>query len=293
MAVPSHSGGLTTALIQYKSRRRPAGEHSGQIIRQPHGMESAQYTGGSSPSTNNNTLTPRNDSTQPRQQRGSSHPPRRRRPSARPPPSDSGDATSATEGSELGRRSDVEELGRFPPTPSNRSSSSQSRSRSARRPPSSNPRAAPASLVPSEDVQLVDPIPRRPAVPSRRSAPRGIPRLGGEAGTSAASDTDTTSSSSSSGAPPIRRRPLRTRTEGRLLLREPALGQSREGGMVPGGTEYGPNHDGTRPLPPRTRNARDILNDGERGFIVDLKMNLEIEIELKAAIMGDLTLSVL
>ncbi|KAF6841191.1 hypothetical protein CPLU01_00752 [Colletotrichum plurivorum] len=257
-------------------------------------MESAQYTGGSSPSTNNNTHTTRNSSTQPRQQRGSSQPPRRTRPSARPPPSDSGDATSTTGGSERERGSDVEELGRFPPTPSNHSRSPQSRSGSARRPPSSNPRTAPTFSVPTEDAQLVDPIPRRPAVPSRRSVPRRIPRLGGENGTSsAASDTDTTSSSSSSGPAPIRRRPLRTRTEGRLSLRGPILEQSREGNIVPPGVEYGPDYDGTRPLPPRTRNPRAILNDGERGFIVDLKMNLEIEIELKAAIMGDLTLSVL
>ncbi|TDZ26050.1 hypothetical protein Cob_v000696 [Colletotrichum orbiculare MAFF 240422] len=69
--------------------------------------------------------------------------------------------------------------------------------------------------------------------------------------------------------------------------------QSADGTIVPPGKEFGPDYDGRRPLPPRTRNPRDILNDGERGFIVDLKMNIEVEIQLKAAIMGDLTLSVL
>ncbi|KAE9578930.1 hypothetical protein CGCF415_v001685 [Colletotrichum fructicola] len=147
--------------------------------------------------------------------------------------------------------------------------------------------------MPSEDEQLTDPVPRRPAIPVRRSAPRRIPRLGDPNAPSAASDTDTTSSSSSSGVPPIRRRPIRTRTEMDLSLRGPILEQSQEGTIVPPGVEFGPDYDGDRPLPVRTRNPRDILDDGERGFIVDLKMNLEIEIQLKAAIMGDLTLSVL
>ncbi|KAJ0288501.1 hypothetical protein Brms1b_000573 [Colletotrichum noveboracense] len=78
-----------------------------------------------------------------------------------------------------------------------------------------------------------------------------------------------------------------------LSLRGPILEQSQEGTIVPPGVEFGPDYDGDRALPVRTRNPRDILDDGERGFIVDLKMNLEIEIQLKAAIMGDLTLSVL
>ncbi|KAF9879896.1 hypothetical protein CkaCkLH20_02707 [Colletotrichum karsti] len=147
--------------------------------------------------------------------------------------------------------------------------------------------------MPSEDEQLTEPVPRRPAIPVRRSAPRRIPRLGEPGPASAASDTDTTSSSSSSGPPPIRRRPIRTRTEMDLSLRGPILEKSEDGTLVPPGVEFGPDYDGDRPLPARTRNPRDILNDGERGFIVDLKMNLQVEIELKAAIMGDLTLSVL
>ncbi|TEA22755.1 hypothetical protein C8034_v005196 [Colletotrichum sidae] len=248
-------------------------------------MESAQHTEGSSPSTSSfghNNLAP--PSTQSRRQsRSRSQPRQRRAPSSRLPP-DSGDLRSISEGSDRELGSDVEELGRFPPTPPR-----QTRQRTGRRDNSSNQRAAPAPSMPSQDEHLVEPIPRRPAIPVRRSAPRRIPLIG----ETNASDTDTTSSSSSSGPPPIRRRPLRTRTEMDLSLRGPMLEKSADGTIVPPGKEFGPDYDGRRPLPPRTRNPRDILNDGERGFIVDLKMNIEVEIQLKAAIMGDLTLSVL
>ncbi|KAL0938983.1 uncharacterized protein CTRU02_205594 [Colletotrichum truncatum] len=257
-------------------------------------MESAQYTEGSSPSSSSNSNTrpqPRNNSTH--QQQANAHLPRRRRPSARPPSSDFVETRSTSEGSDRERGSDVEELGRFSRSlPKINSGSRQSRLGASRRQQSSNPRPAPALTMPSEDEQLVEPVPRRPAMPVRRSAPRRIPHLG-ESNISHSSDTDTTSSSSSSGPPPIRRRPIRTRTEMDLSLRGPILEKSEEGSVVPPGTEFGPGYDGDRPLPVRTRNPRDILNDGERGFIVDLKMNLEVEIELKAAIMGDLTLSVL
>ncbi|KAK2021780.1 hypothetical protein LX32DRAFT_502084, partial [Colletotrichum zoysiae] len=59
------------------------------------------------------------------------------------------------------------------------------------------------------------------------------------------------------------------------------------GELPPGGPDF------STPLPQRTKNPRDILNDGERGFIVDLKVNLEVDIQIKAKLMGDLTLSVL
>ncbi|OLN88652.1 hypothetical protein CCHL11_01811 [Colletotrichum chlorophyti] len=98
-------------------------------------------------------------------------------------------------------------------------------------------------------------------------------------------DTDTTSSSSSSGPAPIRRPELRTITETGSSPRGPIL----EGGAgLPSG---GPNF--ATPLPPRARNPRDILKEGEKGFIVDLKLNLEVEVYIKATLMGDLTLSVL
>ncbi|KAK1985363.1 hypothetical protein LZ30DRAFT_544988, partial [Colletotrichum cereale] len=59
------------------------------------------------------------------------------------------------------------------------------------------------------------------------------------------------------------------------------------GELPPGGPDF------STPLPARTKNPRDILNDGERGFIVDLKINLQVDIHIKAKLMGDLTLSVL
>lgn len=80
----------------------------------------------------------------------------------------------------------------------------------------------------------------------------------------------------------------RPRTDMDLSLRGPIREIPEEGGVLPPG---GPNF--STPLPARTKNPRDILNDGERGFIVDLKLNLEIEVHIKAKLMGDLTLSVL
>ncbi|KZL73545.1 hypothetical protein CT0861_03226 [Colletotrichum tofieldiae] len=142
--------------------------------------------------------------------------------------------------------------------------------------------------MPPEDEHLVDPVPLRPSVSARRSAPTRIPQLGENSASSLASDTDTTSSSSSSSLRPLRRPAVRRRTSKDLSLRGPIREMPEEGGELPPG---GP--DFSTPLPERAKNPRDILNDGERGFIVDLKLNLQVDIHIKAKLMGDLTLSVL
>ncbi|KAK2047030.1 hypothetical protein LZ31DRAFT_592811 [Colletotrichum somersetense] len=245
-------------------------------------MEPAQHTEGPMPSAgNSNISTLRNSQQESRSKSRSQSSKPRRKPRS---------STSDTKGKsmldgldrehESDAGEDTRDLG-----PKN-SNSTQSGSRPARRRPSA-PRAAPASAPPAGDEHLVDPVPLRPGVPARRTAPTRLPQLGESSASSLASDTDTTSSSSSSSLRPLRRPPVRRRTSKDISLRGPLRGVPEFGEVPPGGPDF------STPLPQRTKNPRDILNDGERGFIVDLRVNLEVDIQIKAKLMGDLTLSVL
>ncbi|KAK2065863.1 hypothetical protein LY76DRAFT_640602 [Colletotrichum caudatum] len=245
-------------------------------------MEPAQHTEGPMPSaSNSNISTLRNSQQESRSKSRSQSSKPRRRPRS---------STSDTKGKsmldgldrehESDAGEDTRDLG-----PKN-SNSTQSGSRPARRRPST-PRAAPASAPPAGDEHLVDPVPLRPGVQARRTAPTRLPQLGESSASSLASDTDTTSSSSSSSLRPLRRPPVRRRTSKDISLRAPLRRVPEFGELPPGGPDF------STPLPQRTKNPRDILNDGERGFIVDLKVNLEVDIQIKAKLMGDLTLSVL
>ncbi|KAK2020208.1 hypothetical protein LZ32DRAFT_13286 [Colletotrichum eremochloae] len=246
-------------------------------------MESAQDTEGPLPSTgNSNVSTLRNSQQESRSKsRSQSSKPRRK------PRSSTSDSKgkSVLNGSDRGHESDAEEDPRNLRTKN--PNSAQSGPRPARRRPSA-PKAAPTSALPAGDEHLVDPVPLRPGVPTRRTAPTKLSQLGETSASSLASDTDTTSSSSSSSLRPLRRPPVRSRTSKDLSLRAPLREVPEEGCVLPPG---GP--DFSIPLPERTKNPRDILDDGERGFIVDLKLNLEVDIQIKAKLMGDLTLSML
>ncbi|WDK14157.1 hypothetical protein CGRA01v4_05438 [Colletotrichum graminicola] len=246
-------------------------------------MESAQHMEGSLPSTdNNNTSILRNSQQESRSKTRSQSSKPRRKPRS---------STSDTKGKSVLKGSDREHESDAGEDPrdllSKHSNSTQSGPRPGRRRPSA-PRATPASVLPAGDEHLVDPVPLRPGVPSRRTAPTKLPPLGESSASSLASDTDTTSSSSSSSLRPLRRPPVRRRTSKDLSLRAPLRGVPEEVGKLPSG---GP--DFSIPLPERTKNPRDIVHDGERGFIVDLKVNLEVDIQIRAKLMGDLTLSVL
>ncbi|KAK7459285.1 hypothetical protein CaCOL14_002769 [Colletotrichum acutatum] len=256
-------------------------------------MESAQYTEGPAPSSHNNntSLTPNHSQEQSRL-RPKSQPPKQRRRPPRPQGSDSS-RRPASDGSERDRETDdVEESAAN--TRPNQSGSGQSASRPARRRPAvSRPAPAPSTAMPSEDEQLVDPVPLRSGHSNRRAAPRRVPRLGENSASALASDTDTTSSSSSSSSsafPPIRRPPAcRRRPSGmNLSLRAPITEMPEDGGELP---PDGP--DFSTPRPQREKNPREILHEGERGFIVDLRLNLDVEVHIKAKLSGDLTLSVL
>ncbi|TQN75259.1 hypothetical protein CSHISOI_00145 [Colletotrichum shisoi] len=251
-------------------------------------MESAQHTEGPPPSTNSSRPTPRN-SQQQSSQGPKSLPPKPGRKPSRRPASDPKNRP-ASDGSYGEHESDEDAAPRSLSTKT--SGSRQPGSRPVKRRPSGY-RAPPAPLMPSEDEHLVDPVPLRSSASVRRSAPTRTSQLGENSGYSQASDTDNTSSSSSSSSSPpsfqpFRRPAVRRRTSKDLSLRGPIREMPEEGGELPPG---GP--DFSTPLPARTKNPRDILNDGERGFIVDLKINLQVDIQIKAKLMGDLTLSVL
>ncbi|KAK1690679.1 hypothetical protein BDP55DRAFT_627383 [Colletotrichum godetiae] len=254
-------------------------------------MESAQYTEGPSPSSHNNSrLTPHNPQQQSRP-RPKSQPPKQRRRPSRPQGSES-NRRPASDGSDRDRETEDAEEGAPNSKPSH-SGSEQSASRPARRRPAApRPAPAPSTAMPSEDEQLVDPVPLRPGHSNRRAAPRRVPRLGENSASALASDTDTTSSSSSSSSafPPIRRPPAcrRPRSDMNLSLRAPITEMPEDGGELPPG---GP--DFSTPRPQREKNPREILHEGERGFIVDLRLNLDVEVHIKAKLSGDLTLSVL
>ncbi|OHE98888.1 hypothetical protein CORC01_05784 [Colletotrichum orchidophilum] len=255
-------------------------------------MEPAQYTEGLSPSYQNDTrLTSRNSQQQQSRPRPKSQPSKQRRGPARLHGSDP-KRISVSDGSDRERETgDVEEVARKP-RPST-SGSVQSGSRPARRRPAApRPVSAPSTAIPSEDEHLVDPVPLRPGISNRRAAPKRTPRLGENSASALASDTDTTSSSSSSSSAfqPFRRPPAarRPRTDMGLSLRAPIGDMPEDGGELPPG---GP--DFSTPRPEREKNPRDILNEGERGFIVDLRLNLDVEVHIKAKLTGDLTLSVL
>ncbi|EXF81568.1 hypothetical protein CFIO01_03027 [Colletotrichum fioriniae PJ7] len=254
-------------------------------------MESAQHTEGPPPSSHSNktTLTPNNSQQQSRP-RPKSQPPKQRRRPSRPQGSDS-NRRPASDGSDPDRETDDAEESAANTRP-NHQGSGQSASRPARRRPAApRPVPAPSTAMPSEDEQLVDPVPLRPGHSTRRAAPRRVPRLGENSASALASDTDTTSSSSSSSSfPPIRRPPAcrRRPSDMNLSLRAPITEMPEDGGELPPG---GP--DFSTPRPQREKNPRDILHEGERGFIVDLRLNLDVEVHIKAKLSGDLTLSVL